>query len=231
MSTPHRLIKILGIQRSGTNYLRQLLKKNLPPGVLVLGPSALGNKHDTYSIEEMLEWLQRHRRGYLHDHFDKVRIVVTVRSPMSWTIGHLRHIAQNLVLKRRSVFKAGAPKDHAVLIQSSLNPRYQSWRKLCENYPDRVVFQRFEDLLADPKAALTRLAERFGIADLFKPEHVLEIEKEVCSNGKLSSKDYDRRDYYTKRRYLDELKPGIKRAIIEHTDWETAGFFGYKPEE
>jgi hypothetical protein len=231
MTKFQRLIKILGIQRSGTNYLQQMLRLNFSKGVLVLGAGSLGSKHITYAFTEMLEWLEFHDdETVIRENFDKMRVIVTVRSPMSWTIGHLRHIAQNKRLKKHSVFKPGSPRDHAKLITDSLNPRYQKWKKLCEDYPSRTMFMRFEDLVCNPMTAMMTIASTLDVVTLLRPQ-LVDINREVFSSGQLSTKAYDRREYYRNKEYLKELKPGIKRAIIEHTDWDTARFFGYEPEE
>jgi hypothetical protein len=219
------VIKQYGIQRSGTNYLEKLVKVNFSPRQVLFLTNQLQCKHHAMDLGVYGQWLADNpHMEYLNYELGKMCFTINVRDPMSWSFGFLRHLKG----MKHPAGKPKDPKEHIKQIRV-MNEIYANWRDETERMSDRVVVIRFEDLLLDFKVALREMATKFSLHT--RDTYLHDVEREVLSGGRMSKKNYDRREYYANKQYLQEMTPNVKLAVLETVDWEVASFFGYAPEE
>lgn len=165
------LIFVIGPRRSGTNFAEVLLTENLDCRIADLNRNpirpeqarrpnlftALGNKHDITAarLEAMLE-----AGG---------RILAQSRNPVDWLIARCRYqalidteTAEAVIARQMHRWIA---REYAGFWQTVLDVRDRGAE-------DRILVQRYEDVLTDPVAALKRVADRFGLTVWRTPPHV-----------------------------------------------------------
>lgn len=91
---------------------------------------------------------------------DELRFVISIRDPYAWaaSLGWFLDWAQR---------GEPLPDECAEELRIAclhFNQRYESWLALAERLPSRTFFVRYEDLVADPEAVCTRLAQACGLA-------------------------------------------------------------------
>lgn len=221
------VIKQFGIQRSGTNYLEQLVKINFSPRSVLFLTNQLQCKHHAVDSAAGKKWLDEHAklqflRPLLRE--KKLHFTFNVRDPMSWSLGFLKHLKR----KKHPRGKPKDPKEHAFQI-ANMNRIYKNWRDFIEANSDRCVMIRFEDLLMDFRLILREIALQFGLT--FRDTDIRPVRQEVMAGGKVSGKTYDRATYYLQKQYMKDLPKSVIDVILNETDWEVASYFGYTPEE
>ena len=110
------------------------------------------------------------------------------------------------------------------------NDRYRAWFALREQFPDRCLVVRYEDLIGDPQRVVSTLAEKFAI-----PERAAEFRDYRDTirwtewdhvPPTLAASPFDA-DYYRDGRYDDDLTPAMREVIGRTIDWELVRPFGY----
>jgi len=199
-------VKQFGIQRSGTNYIRQLLLDNIVE--VVIYENHFGHKHAVPLGEKGLNtWAAKKNREPIVKE-DDVHPIIIIKNPYSWY--------QSIERFRASKFSFHREYER-------YNKLYKAYRKLC--LKERPVFTaahvvQYEKLLADPRKEITIIAEKFD-ADLYKQ---FKNPNKVIMSGQFTE---DRKKFYLADDNFD-LSDELINKITAAVDWEVVGFYGYE---
>ena len=158
--------------------------------------------------------------------FPEARVVHTFRDPRAIYVSLRRkERAESLSAVGRLARRAGPLFD--LYASTSLALRWRSMarrhRRYAAAYPDRYLLQRFEDLLADPEAAVRRLCQFIGIA--FDPAMLDQV---VHNSSYVPKKSGAGIDQSTAQRWRDHLPRTTGRWLALLCGRELATF-GYEP--
>lgn len=206
-------LKQYGYQRSGTNYLELLLRRACP-NVSVL-TNTLGSKH---AIRDWSHWLAEHP-GQQPELLEQVataqvRIVLNLKCPY----GIVWSMCRRYNMQPRGKHAVRLANDTAIAV----NSLYTSWLRDVSSYP-LAASVRYEQLIAEPCATVTRLAEQLQMPLGCPTDVVTRVE----AGGRLTDKPHDR-GFWLDRRYLRTLGGEVIRTIRARIDWD---LLGYRPEE
>ena len=237
-------LKVYGERNSGTRYLESLVAANLrvrllrgeaPRFVTWLGPDseAMRDRYFRLTVRRNLGW--KHRlppgAGELRQPGTAgaaARFLTLVKNPYSWVLSMLRRpysagrrfesLEQLVTSPWETVGRECAP------------PRFPDavamWNaKAAANLAlpgGRVVNLRYEDLIADPEAAVAAVARDLGL------EHRPGPFRNQDSSTKDSSKTFvDYRRYYLEARWREKLSDRELRLVSERLDEAVMSAYGY----
>jgi hypothetical protein len=149
-------LHILGLQRSGTNYLASLLKDNLHVNVLPSGDRSICWKHALPSEPtpqqcSAAEGVIRH---------SKVFIALVAKHPLHWVASITLRNPQDLFLKRKALLNDGLPSlSHVCALYENF---YRSWLDILDGR-GRYCLVRYEELLAAPATGIRNFATALGM--------------------------------------------------------------------
>lgn len=199
-------IKQYGIQRSGTNYLRQLLLDNVEN--ICVYENSFGWKHGYPLSREALNKWAKDNKVAQSKLEDDIHPIIIIKNPYSWC---------------QSIKKFRADKFNFENLYKRYNSLYKAYKKLYIEGHDvfaKSYIIKYEDLLRNPKAEMESLARKLG-AEL--KETFINPDK-VNMSKKFTTKE---RDFY-----LNSENFGLDNKKIEEItniiDWETIGFYGYE---
>ena len=145
-------IKIHGLQRSGTNYLTYLLKRNIGAEVLV---NAGGWKHGHYCAPWVLD--------------QEVHVVVMTKDPYSWLVSYYNYSKPNKTfsefVRNQVVFgeDSGTPAlYYAANPIQHWNNMYFHWSTIKIN-AKKLAMISYEALLKHPEEIIKQIARHFSI--------------------------------------------------------------------
>lgn len=222
-------IKLYGARRTGTNYIYQLLLRNFRAPVFI---SLFGWKHGP-PPEDLQKWWEEHPketrkfRGSFR-FIDRLRYVVCVKDPYALCLSNLDY-SRRFFKKPQDIATPGTYRQ----LCASFNKLYQVWWDFMQvRMPHESFVFRYEDALADFRAVLLEIEERFrlGRKQLVLQDLVREALPGTDGHTHVSKQVFSRKDYYLKKEYLKRLSPECRQAITDTTDWELMGRYGYKPE-
>jgi hypothetical protein len=149
------VVHVIGLQRSGTNYVNKLLALNTDAAVIPTGDRSICWKHS-------LPWERgpgHSRTGLsageaLRQRTD-VRVLLVSKDPLTWWESIATRNAQDLFHTRR---QCRQPDGSADITQCCLlyNAYYTSWMKLVDHR--QIWHVRYENALADPAAFVAEIA-------------------------------------------------------------------------
>lgn len=215
-----------GLQRSGTNFLETLLKKNFRIKIL---------NYD----KERDQPLQKHFRLYDDKQFmpepqydndlrfenfagyvaalnttKKVDgIVVISKDPYSWLLSY-----------RNWAEKCSWPSVEHHYIEEYIR-FYSKWRQFAQE-DDRIHFVRYIDLLSNPEKELNKIKEKLGLNLRLSRK----ITGKVKGVGKVSqSKGFtqDKLNYYLNKEYLNKFSKEEMELIQSKVEPDLLDFLGY----
>jgi hypothetical protein len=237
MSNKQQWVKIYGMERSGTNYLKWMMENNLQD---VEFTETTGWKHGEPNTDE---WMSREnntmRERRLSEAIKDGRLtwVVCSKDPYAWIVSFIRALESGKVLpnhyqkhdgdilrdvitpKREYLMK---PNDEEYLKQYLIkyNTRYLQWRGVHD------ILVRYEDVLGNERDTLERLADELGV-DIVGGSVKVPDERIGPSYNK-SGKGFDK-SYYTEERFMEQITKAQKEAVDEFIDWDLVNdFLGYR---
>lgn len=218
-----------GLQRSGTNFLEELLEKNYRVSLLnssddrkhplikhfrlyddkrYIAEPAYYNNKTFANIGEYIEALQ----------IDAApdAIIIISKDPYSWLLSY------KAWAKRCNWDKA------AFSYIQEYNLFYDKWREFAAQ-SDKVVFVRYADLLCNTEDELLRLEEQFGL-QLRTMRKVRGRKLHLQKVSQSSSFTEDRRAYYQNSGYLSALSEKEINEVHRTVNPELLQFLGYELE-
>ena len=230
-------IAVVGIFRSGTNYLRSLLELNFRARITY---NAYGWKHGLVPIVT---------RGSSVE-FPKLPRLVIARNPFSAIEALFRYVVKagaNIIcrtewhgfLRERLIVHDKWNPGSAQLWFP--NPAHY-WTAMNWNYLSAggsshpVCFVRYEDLLADPRGETHRIAAELSLDPLPGREEFVDVQQRVKA---MDDRDrhlpdqyaralrFNQRDFYLSHAYMDRFDNEDRSLVGGLLDWELLERMGY----
>ena len=214
---------LYGLQRSGTNYLEQTLKRNFRVVFLnsdkdrkqpcqkhfriydnkeVVGHIAYKNNIHIGSIDELEQHLKKKPDAYL----------IVSKDPYSWCLSY-----QNWAAECK-----WPPVSHHYVEEYNLF--YGKWVELA-NESERIHFVKYIDLLDNTKPELNKMAKTIHL----KPKLFSNLRPHRISTIPQSERfSKDRLAYYTQEKYLSNYTPDQLEEINKYLDTNVMSSLGYQ---
>lgn len=198
---PKHVVKQFGLQRTGTNYLRQLLMHNYNARVLTNGG---GWKHGRYKVKRVL--------GH------EVDCVVMTKNLLSWLWSYYKYTGQNGTFVQ--FVTCGTYIEH----WNALNGH---WLDVAERLTDsKMIFSRCEDLVANPKKECQRIAKALGLTRCKGP--FWDTDKRINASGTLTPQPFNRKALI-KAEYMKHYSQKLIKVAAELQDEDVTRRLGYEP--
>jgi len=198
---PKHVVKQFGLQRTGTNYVRQLLMHNYNVKVLTNGG---GWKHGRYKVKRSL--------GH------EVDCIVMVKDLLSWLWSYYRYAG------KEGSFQHFVMRGTHVEHWNALNAH---WLDVAERLKDsKMVFSRCEDLVANPKKECQRIAKALGLTRT--KGRFWDTDKRINAGGKLTPHTFNR-GALIRGDFMKNYTRKLIKFVAELQDEDVAVRLGYKP--
>lgn len=186
-----KYIVIWGVERSGTNWLELLLKKNLDANITSY------KKHEP--------------RFELDSKFgDNCNFITIIKNPWAWTYSN--YIKYKMPVKPRFNGKKQLLKTLEDRIIHYYSHNNESYINLSKKYPKKCLVITYDNLLADEKKVLLEISNKFDIPIKNNFDFVPTI---IGPALDIRSKKFDK-SFYTQRKYLEKLSKLEKDAIFQN---------------
>jgi hypothetical protein len=169
-----RLIHVLGLQRSGTNYVVELARSNLRCETLTTGDRTICWKHalpDETGPNASHTGLSA---GEAVLRRNDLLIVLVAKHPFQWVSSVTKRNAQDIFLKRKQLLVEDKPS--ILKMMQLYSAFYRSWLNLLSSENEsKYIFVRYEDALLNPQQTVSRIgdyAEASPVAETRLPERV-----------------------------------------------------------
>ena len=221
---------LYGMQRSGSNYTRQLLLDNFQHLRFYNHPfsrcmptfkhfrlydekSAIPDKrfYNSFSYNTFKDFKQHIRQVSGKE----IKIyIICIKDPYSWYVSYMKHAKKN----KYPYFKRSL-NSHFLI---DYNLFYGKWLDFSREAPEEVYILRYEDLIHDLEGSLELLGDKFGLQR--STESAVKPAK-VPMNRKFTE---SRAQFYRERKYLDLISEQDKSVIQHLVDQELLSTFNYQ---
>ncbi|MEC8617015.1 MAG: hypothetical protein VXY28_04865 [Bacteroidota bacterium] len=216
-----------GLQRSGTNFLETLLKKNFRVNIPNLRKERehplqkhFRLYHDKTKIPE-----PKYYNEYTYDHFKEFEhsldlekkangFIIISKDPYSWLLS----------------YEKWANKCSWPIPNYSYMEEYKlflsKWREF-ENQTHKIIFVRYIDLLEKPEEVLTQIQTKFELKkkpSFFNSKFTLSQKKVAVSEVFTNEK----KDFYVKKKYLDHYSNQTLENVNKYLSKELMQFLRYE---
>jgi len=239
------LVKIYGERNTGTNYLAQLMQKNMDiqllrgeahPMVQKISPwlEWPRNAYFAYTFADNLGW--KHAvavtKQQLYDYalVDRLSFITLTKNPYSWLLSiyhrpyHFRKHKGDLIEFINKPWPVLGRENFSGSFETPMamwNIKNQSYCAL-RNYAPAINL-RYEDLLANPEAMMWKIAELLSIK--LDQGNFTNIDEST----KGDQRDFDDyQDYYLNERWREKLSAREISQINKSLDFELAAYFRYE---
>lgn len=219
-----RYIKLFGLPRSGTNYVKLLFERNFVD-CAALG-MVLGNKHDNFHVDDARNWKypevtpenQRLTGSVVKEikvEFDqgKIPCVICIKNPYSWAVSFF---------KLRKQKDKIAPVWDARFVKMSMNmwiKKNVQWvNDIPKNWPGKNIIIFYDELLCSDSSYFLHIGKYFGLELCNPNDIVLRFEHETLRGNDLhhgenllSKKQFDYTKY-DQRLYREKFGNGLKEV-------------------
>lgn len=231
-----RFLKLYGLERSGTNYLEWLLRKNFPELCVLVDET--GWKHG--AVPAAVDWSGR---DWTDPEWDAARTRLYLRRLMA-RIGSSLEPLQAAVADGEMMFCFISKNPYSwyasfaryrQMPYSPVNPRFverwcalnRHWRAFSRERADASLFLRYEDLIEDADRHMTQIAEHLRLP---RSEHkTLSCHFRMTMSGYPHSSPFDL-GYYLEKRYLEAFSASDLRNFAEHLQPDLLRDLGYELE-
>ena len=211
-----RYVKMFGIQRTGTNFIQQILRQNYK-NVRALD-NQFGWKHGTpLSLKKIDIWIaaKPNRKKYypiLNDikSGNLMYPCFIIKNPYSWH--------QSIKKWNGSKFNLEKSYKRYNLLYTSYRNFYEEDYKSSGLYRQGIII-RYEDVLKDTQRVISEIAKSFGL----EPKGNFVIPNKVPQSANF---DEDRKKFYLGSGTFD-LPSKIVQKINSLVDWNLMAFYGY----
>lgn len=219
-------VKIHGLQRTGTNYLAQLINDNFENAKVLM--NAGGWKHGHYCAPWSLG--------------REVHVLTITKNPYAWLVSlykywrdgntgpDLSKTGFDLFLLQRAIFEEAAGTPYLLRasnpVQHWNNMNYH-WLSIRMNTKQALAIP-YEALLFDARGVIEQVGAAFGL----KQKDEFRDCEQICEPGnespKIAKERWEGREHYVEERYLDEYSTDSLRFVTDQLDEEVMALLGYK---
>ena len=215
---------LYGLQRSGTNLLESLLRKNYRGRILNKNKtrsSPLQKHYRLYDNKDIIPEPQYRNNLILPSYTDFERvtgsntdnILIISKDPYSWLLSY-----------RNWATRCGWPEVDYHYIEE-YNLFYGKWLKYSKE-TSKIIFIRYIDILEDAEKELSRLQSEIGLKRrIFYPFMSQTLKRRVPQSRKFSRL---RRDYYLQEEYLKDYRSDELHQINRLLDENVISQLGYQ---
>lgn len=218
-----KIIKPIGIQRTGTTYMRELIRENFfDVGLLT---NHLGWKHGDILGHNLSKTIfRRERHKYSETEIEvcrqairerDVKLVVMIKDPYMWYESIIAWAKRSWKFNRNPSLE---------FLYNNFNKHYADKKDFFlygkNSVYDDIIIVRYEDLLLSLEKQLGRIAAKFGLEQ--KP--TLKNPDKVQQSGKFGAEE---KAYYLKG--VPKTDERILARITELVDWNLMEFYNYTP--
>jgi len=213
-----------GLNRSGTNYLKELLALYFDINFINNEDERNNPLHKHFRLYDNKDLIDRenfHNTVFFRNFDDFLKeaapdnsvkmIAVISKDPYSWDLSY------------RSWGKKNNWEEPAHPPVLEYNEFYRKWYAFSQE-SEKIVMIRYMDLLQEPAVTLEYLRKRFNLPLRTELSNIKKIRK-VPMSHRFTRK---RRRYYTKMRYLDDYSPDALNEINQLIDHDLIKKMGYK---
>lgn len=216
-----------GLQRSGTNFLETLLKKNFKISIPNLRKEREHplQKHFRLFDDKTKIPEPKYYNGYTFNHFEEFEkslglnkevqgIIIISKDPYSWLLSY-----------EKWANKCAWPTPNYHYIEE-YNLFLNKWREF-EKQTYKIVFLKYIDLLENPAEILTQIQEKFEL----KKKRSIFYTKLTLSQKKVAVSEvftHEKKEYYLKKKYLDSYSNQSIESINKHLSIELMQFLQYE---
>lgn len=156
------IVHAIGLQRTGTNYVTELVRLNLTRNVIGTGDRSICWKH-ALPVDKTPAGVTAAEAVWATD----ALICLVAKHPLHWMASVTLRDPQDLFMKRKVLLVDGVPD---VAATARFYGRF--YRKWLDLLRDRGGFAivRYEDALRDPRSALAPVAKALGAVGV--PDHI-----------------------------------------------------------
>lgn len=225
-----RAALIYGMQRSGSNYIQQVVLQNFQNVRFYNDPYARSlPTHKHFRLYEEKSAIPDFRfyntftyKGFrdFKGHVEQIVgreiniFIVNIKGPYSWYLSFMKHAGRNkYTLSRTSL------NSHFII---DYNLFYRRWFDFSREAPGEVMMVKYEDFLGDFTTAIERMQERLNLS---------RSSESISNPGKVPmSKKFTagRAAYYKEKKYLDLISDEDKSVIQHLLDRELLSSLNYK---
>lgn len=216
-----------GLQRSGTNFLEALLKKNFRVNIPNLRKERDHplQKHFRLYDEKTKIPEPKYYNEYLYNHFEEFEyslglhnkvhgIIIVSKDPYSWLLSY-----------EKWANKCAWPTPNYHYIEE-YNLFLNKWREF-KNQTHKIIFVRYIDLLEKPEEILTQILAKFELKkklSFYNSKFTLSQKKVAVSDVFTAEKE----EYYLKRKYLNHYSNQSLENVNKYLSKELMQFLQYE---
>jgi hypothetical protein len=214
-----------GLQRSGTNYLEALLKKNYYVETAFGDPDRNHPLHKHFRLYDNKAYIPepKFENDLIFDSFSDYErslgqtvqidgIVIVSKDPYSWFISYLKWAKKNKWPKVNYHYA------------EEYNNFYGKWAEFQKNEP-RILFVRYIDLLTDSKKELKKAEETFNLSHRPENTDAKSTIKKVPQSRRFTDKKYK---FYTEKKYLRKISKAELKRINSILDVQLMAELNYE---
>lgn len=218
--------KQYGLQRTGTNYTKLLIERNL--NNVEVFPSVFGWKHGTNFDHK--KWLNDFSKGeevYSVDRINKLdksknyyqnalnsglTYLIHIKNPYSLFVSHKKFMKQSTYNVKYWCNK--------------FNHSYEKYFNLLKEKSGIII--KYEDLLINPKNILLKISEKYSL----EIKENIYIEDKIVNPGSdwnvpVGKMKFDK-SYYLDEKYLKDISEKELNSISRFINWEMISFLDYR---
>lgn len=212
-----RAALLYGMQRSGSNYIHQLMLQNFQNirfYNLGISRSLPTHKHFRLYDEKSAIPDERYYNTFRYSSFKDFKrhvgkvaeqeihtYIVCTKDPYSWYLSYKKHARKN----KFTYFKRSLNTQFLI----DYNLFYRKWLDFAMEAPEEVLLFRYEDLIEDLSGSLQRIAQKF---DLERSPGPLKNPTLVPLSREFTKA---RASFYKEKKYLDFFSER-DRSVIQH---------------
>lgn len=221
---------LYGMQRTGSNYLQQVLLQNFKDLRFYNNAYARclpSHKHFRLYDEKAIIPDPRFYNSFTYSRFEEfkehagkvsereIRIfIVCIKDPYSWYLSYKKHARKN----KFTYFKRSLNSHYLI----DYNLFYRKWLDFSMEAPDEVLVFKYEDLIEDLEGSLLRIGKKFNLER--STEEIVNPAKVNMNRAFTTARSV----YYKEKKYLDLISEQEKSVIRHLLDPELISLTGYQ---
>jgi len=229
-----KYIKIYGMPRSGTNYLKKLVETNFLARILVhvgrgkhMPPKKIGVREirnvkkfgkeklqDQNEIQSICQYLES----------DVIYSLIIMKNPYSWLVSYKNYINRNSNPNIPQILHIDKSEDDLKKAVKWWNDIGSKYLEFVREHGDISILVRYEELVDDYKIVLDNIGSTFNLTS--REKQLVNIDSVIGPGFKNTRKQFDAGKYQSAR-YLKEFSADQIKLINQELDKKVMEQFEY----